>query len=582
MKTVPLVHSGRVDAVAFTTSGTNVCSAGMDGTRCWSAADGRERWHCRGVFLVAPVAGGDDLVGAVGNGLVILDGATGEVRTRFETGRFMPSAIAVSLATPLVATASGTEVRLWDLTTSSMVREFVPAKGTVQRLAIAGDRLFALAYGKLIGWDLASGAQLFSMRLKPRVTEGLTVRADGKRVFIGGPAEMIQISLDKKKPVESVLFNLDGANALALSPDGARLAVASKRGLETWDLSGRLLEGPLPLSGNTPTDVAFSPAGDRIAVASLEQTTWLCLPDDARTEASSSAGHRGAVLDIAVRGEQVLTGGADGAARIWDRVAGQSVEETKGPGGSVVAVAWEADGTRHLVARNTWSRTGLPDITLEPEALSGVLDPGGQWFLGRHPSTLVPWLQRPGQSALEWKIDADDRVTHMVVSADGRFVALGIEDERNMVRTVEVRHAPGGGLRTRLSAPTLQSDILKGVTVGGDSALQAIAISPDGASVAAAAFRGPIVLWDVATGAVRAGFPADDLVVGLTFAGPFLVAALLRKGLIAYRTDSPEAPPIRQVLAEEPSCVRALPPDGLVIGLKRGGVLFVHHLTDVQ
>ncbi|MGH3977237.1 MAG: WD40 repeat domain-containing protein, partial [Pseudonocardiaceae bacterium] len=109
------------------------------------------------------------------------------------------------------------------------------------------------------------------------------------------------------------------ASGVALSPDGALLAVTRGQGVEIIDLaSGDVLR---VLNGHTNgvTGVAFSPDGALLATASWDNTTRLWNPATGHHH-TTLHGHTRRVTGVAFSPDNTLlaTASADGTVRLWD------------------------------------------------------------------------------------------------------------------------------------------------------------------------------------------------------------------------------------------------------------------------
>jgi WD40 repeat protein len=92
--------------------------------------------------------------------------------------------------------------------------------------------------------------------------------AGGVSVPGGGPGDRVRVWRSvSQESVRNRVLN-ESASAVALSPDGQRLASITDSAISLWDVrSGRRI-GSVPASGLIlPSDVAFTPDGREVVVA---------------------------------------------------------------------------------------------------------------------------------------------------------------------------------------------------------------------------------------------------------------------------------------------------------------------------
>jgi WD40 repeat protein len=254
------------------------------------------------------------------------------------------------------------------------------------------------------------------------------------------------------------LFTLEGhtdaVTSVAFSPDGQRLATASRdKTAKVWDArTGQELRA---LKGHTDdvTSVAFSPDGQRLATTSGDGTARVW---DARTGQQQLVlrEHTRRVYSVAFSpdGQRLATGsgGYDdrkkqfyGEVRVWEARTGQEILTFKGHTDYVRSVAFSPDGQRlatgsggynHLKKQSygevkVWeARTGQQLLTIKGHThvvYSVAFGPDGQRLAtGSEDKTVKVWDARTGQQLLGLP-----RRTHVVYSVafspDGQRLATG-------------------------------------------------------------------------------------------------------------------------------------------------------------
>jgi WD40 repeat protein/DNA-binding SARP family transcriptional activator len=321
-----------------------------------------------------------------------------------------------------------------------------------------------------------AAASLANLEVDPQLSILLAIEAVKKATVNGAPlpdaVEALHRALAASRVVR--IIRTPSTAALALSPDGSRIAAAGSIGCAqvrdqeaaspsaaattalVWDArTGTRL---LTLAGATSTidDVAYSPDGSRIATGGDDGTAivWdastgkrqLALPD-------ADAG--GGCLGVAFSPEGTLLATADGIGRvrIW-KLGSRRVVRTIRAGVPLCGVAWSPDG---------W--------------LIGAGQCGGYNYSSA--SAIRVWDVRSGR--LVFRTTGTPVTTMLRFSPDGRDIVVPTLDG-----TAEIWSLGGNRL-----ASTLR---------GHSGQVVSVAYSPDGREVATGGTDGTARIWDARTG----------------------------------------------------------------------------------
>jgi eukaryotic-like serine/threonine-protein kinase len=341
--------------------------------------------------------------------------------------------------------------------------------------------------------------------------------------------------------------------AVAWSADGRTVAVGTMGGrLRTWQPPAATQSGPidqltarisldLPAHEAAIWDLAFSPDSRLLASASADGTVHI---HDlvAGGPARSLTGHESGVyaVDFSPAGAVLATASRDRTIRLWDTVTWQERDRFRGHDGTVYSVRFSPDGERLVSASQdgtvrVWSVADSGEmLRLEPEGarifravfsadggrIAAAAEDGSAlvWDVGdgglvarlRHPKRVnaVAFLDRS---------EGDDQL--VTASGDGLLRCWEIASGTELAR----RRGHAGGIWSLAARP--DSTAVTGSADGTaklwrldgsadpvlslDARGQALAIAPDGSSLAAGEATGRVVLADPATMRETASFGTD-------------------------------------------------------------------------
>lgn len=272
-------------------------------------------------------------------------------------------ALALSPAAPILASSSGTTIKLWDVQTGQPLRTLTGHLDMVSCLIISpdGHLLISGSADKSIRlWDLPTGQRIGAIALHTDTVLSLALSSDGCTLASGSLHDPIKLwDLANHRALASLSGQAGRIEALAFSPDGLWLASGSNDAtIALWDLN---LDQPaiaqdLLLEGHAQTvaALAFEPNGKTLASGSWDGTVklWSTRTHREKRTLQPESG-RVTALTVSPDGKLLCTG--SDTLKLWQPRTGKALATLAGHTSVVSAIAVSTDS--RTIASSSWDGT---------------------------------------------------------------------------------------------------------------------------------------------------------------------------------------------------------------------------------
>ena len=366
------------------------------------------------------------------------------------------------------------------------------------------DSIDKISFSQLQVWDARTGQLVWSPSYEKEAYGPIAFSPDGRSIVVGGENQ-VQVF----RRVEIFGSRADRA--------------AAGRG-------GFTAERVLPHNG-VITDISFSPGGDRLVIASTNNTasvwdtaTWQSL--------AILSGHTNTVRSANFRpdGEYIVTASFDNTARVWDAKTGRSIQILSGHSGPVTRATFSPDGRSVVTAsEDNSARVWLVNREVNLVEIKGHSDglytasfspDGGRAVTASQDGTARIWEVATGNEIHTLR-HPNGSIYCAAFSPDGRSVATAGGDG-----TARIWDASNGrGLR-----------LLR----GHESNVYWVSFSSDGKLLATTGYDQTVRVWEFDTGQEIKVFNGPAPIKHVVFSpdGRFIAAAVLNGTALVWELQS--------------------------------------------
>ncbi len=347
-----LVHDAAVTGMALGRDGTRLVAVGARSVKVWNVADAKPiaAWmvpaDVRGVAL------------APDQSRVVVAGADKLARVYEIDGRLVEAFAHDGLVQAValidgkrVVTVADKVARLW---TSSLLWQKAH-QGACRRglFSAKGDQVISAGDDKAIRiWNAADGKEIKTLANPEGPVTQVALSVDGTRLASAGRENAVKVWTLADAKVMATLGIAGPPTALALSPNGQRLAVATadekEAPIRVYDIALARAVQTFAAHAAPVKSVAFLGDNRTLLTASLDRSARLL---DVAALSALVAHPPGPVhMQLHAGGTQLLTAGADKTVKLWD-LAKAVVIRTFGPlPGPAQAIAFSKDYTQVAAA----------------------------------------------------------------------------------------------------------------------------------------------------------------------------------------------------------------------------------------
>ena len=247
-----IAHSDKVWCLDFTPDGKILASGGYDNVvRLWDVTSGKlektlightkRKGYVNCIRSVAISSNGQILASASGHEVYLWNVSTGEHQSTINGHSGEVWSVRFSPDGKTIATGSSDKtVRLWDVATGEQKAVFDKHTDMIRSVSFCPDgRTIACVSGLYLSvWDVATGEQSSILKVHQSSIQSVSFSPDGRIIATGSSDKTVRLwDASTKQSIGTFIGHIDDVKSINFSPDGKTLASGSTDGtILLWDL----------------------------------------------------------------------------------------------------------------------------------------------------------------------------------------------------------------------------------------------------------------------------------------------------------------------------------------------------------
>ncbi|MBM7809689.1 NACHT and WD repeat domain-containing protein [Saccharothrix algeriensis] len=514
-------HGAEVDEVLFSPDGSMLATSSteLDGVRIWSVPDGepiatlpglsRMAWHPNGDAIAAIEIRGEDF------GVTVWHPRTGHRILELPTAEPVVTDVEFDTTGERLALGRGDGTfELWDLTTRTRVATGGEPGALMTALAVSGE---LMATTSRVGaglrlWDVRTGAPVGNLTGPLGQEHGIGIMAftsDGRQLVTVDGGTITTWDTATRRHVEDLPMLTEPIMSLTVSDEGGPMAVALKGGdVVRWERGIYWYDGLI----ETTNAVSFHPVNGGVSgvfgdgVLRTWNTTTGGMTESKALGASGwlvRHGSDGTEITATRAGTITLTSPSEGPPRVVSPRGGRRMldDVVLSPDGGTIAVTYSPTPTgitenvsHQVLVLNATDLTERALLDLGDRSVGSLVFSVDNDRLIALTSAIKPIPGEPDRALMMWTTK-DFSVERSVPLSDTPITMALTPDGRSLLTA---------GMETRVHVRDARTGEVLQEFGEHPSAIRAIAVSPDGATVATGTIADPVLrLWDLRSGTLK-------------------------------------------------------------------------------